>query len=177
MKTWNTISLLIAVCVFLAGCYRKTPPAKADPDSKSKTPAEKNVNKNSPQFRATVIHFSSGPQGRVTATHEIGKDRGHYTRNTSHLTTPDGKKRFIGKFEIRFVEHRDGKDIYPVSYKVATNDEGTSTSETQKAIGFAGDTVVVFEDQRNRLAIEPRMERMYPVKTRKPRQTKEKKSS
>ena len=138
------VGLLLAVA---AGCSRSAPtPADGAP------PASVAEGKG-PKFESELVHTHTvdgkGGSGAYKGTrYEDGKP---FNVVENYTTTIKGGSTTL-KYEVAFVTHRDGKDVYKLTYTVAKA-EGTET-KTSEATYEGGRTVLV-EDQYGSFVLQP----------------------
>lgn len=104
-------------------------------------------------FQSELVHThsinGSGGSGTHRSTHyDDGKP---FTAVQEYSTTVREGTTTL-KYDLAFAEHRDGKDIYKLSYAVTTA-KGAETKSSEAA--YDGNRTVIIEDEYGSLVLHP----------------------
>lgn len=107
---------------------------------------------NAPKFESELlVSHNVGGQGsnsHLRTRYENGKP---FSAVENYATTIKGGKRTL-RFEVRFKEHRDGKDLYEVK-STAGDEKGEQTSTTES--NYEGKRLVIFQSDEATLVLQP----------------------
>lgn len=145
-KTLVVFASLLALS--FGGCSKQNtaPPSKTT--SNPKTSGKVGTQKKQPQFAADLKHYLKGGGSFGTG---IGKSSFADAAPIETITltiTPDKKNKTpVITLKMKFVEHKDGKDIYDVS---------RSPGMHAKQVEFSGEAITLFDDKHGRTFLIPR---------------------
>lgn len=141
------------VCLSLAltaGCSRSgSAPGGGDPPAPVAAAAEGKR----PKFESELIHTHTVNGGTGSSHHTSTRyDDGKPFRAVENWSTSVTGGPVTLKCEVAFVAHRDGKDVYKVSYTVGK--AGGSTTTTRE-VAYDGKRTVAVEDEYGSLVLQP----------------------
>jgi hypothetical protein len=143
------VGLALAAAV---GCTRSAPaPAGEGPPASATVPAGGDGAR--PKFESELVHTSTLDGGTGSSTYKStrNEDGKLFTVADAIATTIKGATVTL-KFEVVFVAHRRGKDVYKVTYSVA---KGGATQTTTQEAAYDGTRTVLVEDQYGSLVLQP----------------------
>lgn len=135
-----------------AGCSRSAPES-ATVTLPAPPPAGPGVAAKGPRFESELINTYTVDGGTSSGKHtstRYDNDK-PFTAAENVASTFKGSTTTV-KFELKFVEHRDGKDIYKLKYTVEKA-EGSST--TTREASYDGKRTVLLEDPYGSIVMQP----------------------
>jgi hypothetical protein len=142
--------LVLAIAV---GCSRSAPTAAGSgPPSSAPSPTPAAERKR-PTFESELVHTNTLNGGTGSSSHKSTRydDGRPFTAVENFSTTLAGGPVTL-KYEVVFVAHRDGKDVYKWTYTVAK--AGGSETRGSEAT-YDGKRTVLVEDRYGSLVLQP----------------------
>ena len=136
------VALLLTSAV---GCSRSAPtPSSGEPPTPAAVPPSSEGKR--PKFEYELVHTNALDGGTGSSVTKGG------TRDVvSHAITIKGRA-VTFKCEIAYVGHRDGKDVYKLTYTV---EKAGGAESTMKDTAYDGTRTVLIEDQYGTLVLQP----------------------
>jgi hypothetical protein len=152
--------LVIAVCFIAAsGCTQPVadlPKASKETLADEKDRAGANADSSQPRFESELTyHYQTQDGVTIPSTHRSSSYRdGKAFRFILHhaSTFPSSEKDLPLRVEIKFLTHREGKDVYRVKYTRPL--EGGSKTTTHE-LEYIGQSIVVVEDESVKCILQP----------------------
>jgi hypothetical protein len=134
----------------VAGCSR---PAPTPAGGESPAPAVPAAAGKRPKFESELVATHTVNGGTGSSAHKSTRydDGKPFTTVENYSTTIKGSSVTL-KYEVAFVAHRDGKDVYKLTYTVEKAG-GAETKTTEAA--YDGKRAVLVEDQNGSLVLQP----------------------
>jgi hypothetical protein len=152
--------VVIAVCLIAAsGCPQ---PATDLPSGRKETLADEqersgtDADSSQPRFESELAYHSQTPDGATMK----GNDRSTHYRDgkairfiQNHASTFSGSEKDLPlRVEIKFLVHREGKDVYRLSY---TRPSRGGSITTTRELDYTGQATVVVEDELVKYILQP----------------------
>ena len=153
----NRLILVFAVApslVVWCGCSRQASPSSSDPKPEKEISAL--VGK-SPKFECELIqtHDFNGKTGSSSHFSTKTVDNKLFTSVENYTTTVNLGSVNL-KYEFEFLAHRDGKDVYKLTYTISDTSKSGVGSETKTSeFTYEGQKKVVIQDKYGSAVFQP----------------------